>query len=504
MYKILIVDDERNEREGIARLIRKYGYDLEVHLAANGEEALSIFEKVKIDILLTDIQMPLMSGMELISQVNQRGWSPVCIIYSAYGRFDYAQSAIRLGVLQYLLKPINLTEFEKLFQDVFRICKEKEERLNEQKMMEQNLRDEQEEKIARSLLVYLESNENEELEELRELEGAVWTPILFSGYSNIAIKYWENYLEDIHRIFGIENLVVNRGDSQFLLLLKDSELSEKEVTKKCSEVLKLSKSKYFTEMFIVAGNACSTLGELKKEYEQIAEHLDYQFFRSESMFLYNRNGALRKTSDVLSLYFEKILTSAKLSDFKGMREEFQKVFHYVESQEGFSSIYIKYHFSEIVKKCCELLHREETLLQIVEEIYCAQSIQGMKDSVLSLIESLEKNHDQNVEESRLVSKAKQLVQENYRDCTLSVAAIAEELHVSAAYLSALYKMETGQTLIKYISRYRIEKAKELLVTTNYKISDVAERVGYLNTSYFISLFKNTTGDSPAKYREKKL
>ena len=115
MYTILIADDERNERTGIEKLLRHFQYDLKIVQAANGREALAVFEHSHIDILLTDIKMPFLGGIDLIKQVHKGGWDPICIIYSAYGEFEYAQNAIALGVVQYLLKPIKRGEFQELF-----------------------------------------------------------------------------------------------------------------------------------------------------------------------------------------------------------------------------------------------------------------------------------------------------------------------------------------------------------------------------------------------------
>lgn len=499
MYKILIADDERNEREGIARLIRKYGFDLEICFAVNGEEALAICEKEKIDILLTDIQMPLMTGIELIEQINQRGWTPVCIIYSAYGEFEYAQNAIRLGVLQYLLKPIKLKEFEALFQEVFAICEEKKQRKQEQDKLKKTLQTEQQEKLAKDLLGYLESTQPTETEPFAE---DLLTPILVSGYSGMLIKYWENYQQELKNIFGEELVIINRGEMQILLLIPDVTITEQEMSRECHRLIEITRKKYQCEIFVVAGNTVNSCKELKREYLQMVEHLDYQFFTSESTFLCNKNGVVRKNTEMLPLHFEKIMTYARLNDYDNMKQEFLKAFDYVEKEEGFSSIYIKYNFSEIVKRCCEVLHREEQLLQIVVEIYECTSIAQMETLILDMLDVMAKTGKRNFGENRLVMLAKQAVQQRYSDCTLSVASIAQDLNVSAAYLSTLFKMEAGQTLIKYIAQYRMEKAKEMLTTTNMRISDIAEKVGYFNTSYFISLFKNNVGESPAKYREK--
>ena len=116
--KILLVDDEREEREGISWLIKKYKYPLEIVQAANGKEALQCIEKYKIDILFTDVKMPVMNGLELAKEVYKRWPEIKIIIYSAYGEFDYAKQALEANAVSYLLKPIEIEEFQKLMVSV--------------------------------------------------------------------------------------------------------------------------------------------------------------------------------------------------------------------------------------------------------------------------------------------------------------------------------------------------------------------------------------------------
>ena len=112
MYNILIVDDEKKEREGIALLLKRFGFPLRTAFAQNGEDALKIMEKNHFDILLTDIKMPYMDGIQLIRETQKRGLNPICIIYSAYGEFEYAKKAMASGVSNYVLKPVDPAEFE--------------------------------------------------------------------------------------------------------------------------------------------------------------------------------------------------------------------------------------------------------------------------------------------------------------------------------------------------------------------------------------------------------
>ena len=175
---------------------------------------------------------------------------------------------------------------------------------------------------------------------------------------------------------------------------------------------------------------------------------------------------------------------------------------YVEENIGFSSIYIKYNFSEIIKKCYESVGNEVQMMKSLENIYEARTLEEMKAVVEDIVQEFFKEEGKTGSDNRVVGLVMDIIKQDYGNSTLSVALLAEKIGISAAYLSTLFKMEMGENLAKYISRYRIEKAKELLDTTNMKISDIAERVGYFNVSYFISLFHMNVGCSPSKYREK--
>lgn len=505
MYRILIVDDETRERNGIEKLIHRYQYELEVYQAADGKDAIGIMENTNVDILLTDIKMPVMTGMELIEQVHKNGWNPVCIIYSAYGEFEYAQNAIALGVMQYLLKPIKLDEFQELFHRVIELCDAKERQKSENDMLKQMLKTDEDAKFYRHLLSYLEM-ETDCVEEARRkiFDGREWIPIILSSYSYLFARYWENYESDLKKLFLQAVIIINKDDTQTLLIIsKDVMKTIKKTEEICEELISISREKYQSEIFIVVGGVSRSPEELRMEYRRIQEQLDYQFFISESTyFLENQVGFIRKQSDMLTLYFKKVETCARLEDFAGMRKEFAKAFEQIEKSSGFSSIYVKYTFSEGIKHCCEILNKKERMLKVVEDIYDSNSIQQVKCAVFQLIDELERTQRKETDEGRFVPLAKGIIHDHYQEYTLSVSTVADELHISAAYLSTLFKVETGQNIVKYISNYRLERAKELLETTNIRVGDVAEKVGYLNASYFISLFRNTTGYSPAKYRER--
>lgn len=517
MYRILIVDDEKKEREGIALLIRRFGIQLEYELAENGEEALKRIEKKHFDILLTDIRMPYMDGIQLIRGVQELGKSPVCIIYSAYGEFEYAQNAISLGVLEYLLKPIELDAFKELFEKVIHLCDEKKEIIQKQEEIIQYQEEAVIQRLGWKLLTYLEGEGEETLsEELKQTvedelnnvfnpETEFYIPVLVSSYSNLFVRVWDEYRQEIESQFGDSTLIFNNTDNQiFVLLICDKESFRlSRIRKKCEFLIDVTQKKYQSDLFVVLGKSCESLSQLRKEYGELKEQVDYQFFIQKSQLLvHDESYFFKKENDMLGLYFERIFNCARMQDYKGMLKEFKKVFHYISKENGFSSIYVKYTFTDAIKRINEYASADIDLIPYIEQIYQAKNIEYVSESIETCLAEMEHHKKEEHNENRLVRMAKEIVYEKYSENNLNVSFIADELNVSSAYLSNLFKVETGTNLVKFITKYRLERAKELLTQTNMKIGDIAQKVGYLNVSYFTSIFRNYEGCSPLQYREK--
>lgn len=516
MYRILIVDDEKKEREGIALLIRRFGIQLKTELAANGEEALILLRKKHFDVLLTDIKMPYMDGIQLIRSVQELGQTPICIIYSAYGEFEYAQNAISLGVLEYLLKPIELEAFQELFKKVICLCDEKEKDTQKQAEIIQYQEEAIIQRLGWELLTYLDGEENKSYSELEQKIEDEWKnifnpdlefciPVLIFSYSNLFVRAWDEYRQEIEEQFGRKTMIFNNTDNQIFMLLiceKDNfKLSR--YKKQCEVLIDTTQKKYQSDLFVVLGKECESLSQLKKEYGELKDQMDYQFFIQKSrLLIHDESYFLRKENNMLGLYFERIFNCAKMQDYKGMVKEFQKVFHYLSDENGFSSIYVKYTFTDAIKRINEYTNADIDLIPYIEQIYHAKNIENVSISIGTCLAEMENHKKEEHNENRLVRMARDIVYDKYNENNLNVSFIADELSVSAAYLSNLFKVETGINLVKFITQYRMERAKELLVQTNMKIGDVAQKVGYLNVSYFTSIFRNQEGCSPIQYREK--
>lgn len=508
VLRLLIADDEEKERDGIERLLVQGGFSFEITKAVNGEDALHLIEKQEFDVLLTDIKMPFLNGIQLIEAVQNLGKRMVFIIYSAYGEFEYAQSAVSLGVLKYLLKPIEIEEFHKLFSDVEQLCLEQARAEEEREQDAASLRSF---KLERLLLTLLESDNDHQnviieraIEISPELAQLNYTPVLVSDRKAQLSGCWETFCQDVEQMTEEPMFFILNGDNQALLLLfqKRKTRDTEKLRVKLGKLLDKAKTRNNLELLLVVGRTLQGLEELRSEYSTLEMQLEYQFFLSGgAVFFHDRDYLFSTEQDMVALYFDRIYNSVRVGSLEEAQFEFERVFQHVEENIGFSPIYIKYVFTEGIKEIYSIMGHEMKLSRIVESVHLANSFEEIKKTVRNMLASFAKQPEV-VAENRVVKMAKELVFQQYSHGGMGLAYIADKLEVSPAYLSSLFKKETGQNLVKFITEYRMDKAKEMLRQSNKRISDVSAAVGYANQSYFIALFRGREGMSPSQYREK--
>lgn len=512
MFKILIVDDEKKERDGIESLINYFEFDLDISKASNGEEALRKINSERFDILLTDIKMPIMDGIKLLDNIQKINQDMIFVIYSAYGEFEYAQNAISLGVYKYILKPIQFQEFKKVFEEIIELCHIKNKRKKISEKLNEQFSEIQSYKLEKQILTLIENKQVpiELLSEVVELESRFSSekhiPVLLSSPTNLFVIYGEQIEKKINCLFKEDVLNMNIADNQILLLIFLKTVDKKweeDFKRKFESLIKAIIQKYNSQMLVVIGNVLSGLSELNKEYDTLAQLSDYQFFMHESGILFhNQNLMYHAEVDMMTLYLEKMYNEFKAKNYKAVDDELTRIYDFIEEHTGFSSIYVKYIFTEAIRKICDISNYHVDLTEIVEKIYQVNSLNQMKEVIENVIEYIIKNDVEEQSENRIVKMAKRIIFDQYYDSNLSLSKIASELHVSPSYMSSLFKVETGENLVKYITQYRIKRAKDLLRETNMKICDICKNVGYHNHSYFTSIFSNIEGLSPGEYRER--
>lgn len=499
MYRILIVDDEKIERSGIKFLLKQLGIQCETAEAPNGKAALEYLKEHEVDILLTDVRMPFMDGLELIEHIMEEKKSIQTVIFSGCSEFEYARQAIRLGVSNYILKPVDPKEFERTMTQVIQTL--------EQSREEQNLRDKSMEYLKEHLLYLLVNGiQGRELEEInRNL-----LPVSFSKeYRRLML------LEFSGDFFGKKGLdfkgaicaqipqigqYLNLNVSQSLLFFCDGSLDFVSIGEQICDFVK---RQYSSDCYLaISSDITGTLEQALEETESLMER---RFYHPSCRVYYS--GMKHDTDSMIQIDDDTLLKQMrqdiKMQDGAGLQEHFDRFCEKYDGKTAFSHIYIKFLFSNLLKDFFLSLPDadEKELNREIEILYKAEHFHAIREQLNRNIERLKETFSQNFQTShREIDLVKQYIS-NHCGEELSVDKLADMVYLTPSYLSSLFKKETGQNLSKYIKACRMEKAKNLLEHTMIKIVDISAMCGYPNVSYFCSSFREYYGSSPQRYRE---
>lgn len=376
VYNLLLVDDEKPIREKLINNTDWTGNDYQVFAAADGAEALKIIKTKGIDILVTDIQMPKLSGMNLIEKARESSSQLKVIVISGFAEFEYAQKSIRFGVNEYLLKPFRS---KKLLEVVNK---------------------------ARDELIKEKNNE----QRLASLRAEMSSYINENKLSSIY-----NWLID-DQFFQHQSLIMDRIDLNAVLKRGSRE-------------------------------------DVLKTVNKIIDELNNADLNREKLYV--------------------VLNNLILESFK------------------------------IIK---DLDYRVEDLLEIINKDRIEKiDSNNLKEIEIILKEFLLRLHDlisfnPNDKNQKIIKEMKEYIADNYQD-GITLSELARKFNLSSGHLSNLFHEETGESFSDYLNMIRLNKAKELLKTTDDKIYQIADQLGFNDAYYFSSWFKKLVGASPTTYRD---
>lgn len=516
MYSILIVDDEKLECNGIKSLISKYEFPFEIIEANNGRDALNYLQNTHVDILFTDIKMPSMNGIELSKHARALRPDLKIIIFSAYGEFDYAKQAIGLNVFHYILKPIDVDEFRTVMSRVIQQCSDEENTKKNQEKL---------------LLGYEKSIVYEKEKVLFNLlNGKEFDSSFEANAINTGIDFFKNHIQmifiDCSKRFFDVNEEVFRGKLNTILkynydcfslneqqciifihiplgeYLKKAELSEigKAIKDFIEKGFKLS-------CFTVIGRLVNNTGSIHEEYNALEQVLEYRFFIEGSAILFVEDYMTHNvhSSHYVDEIINKIYNFIEMADHNSTRESIGLLYEYIKNTGGLSSIYVKHIFILIIKKILDTNQIKDIakFSSYLETIYTTNNIGELKDIMTSIINDIYNDSSLNIEEDnrKVIEQVLTLISNKYPD-DLGVEYIADKVYMSPNYLGHLFKKQMGINITRYIMEYRLTRAKEFLETTNLKVNDICKKTGFSSNSYFIHLFRNYFGITPAQYRER--
>ncbi len=539
MLKIFLVEDEYVVREGIKNIDwSAHGYEF-CGEASDGEIALPLIRKKLPDIVITDIKMPFMDGLELAGLIRKEFPDIEIVILSGYEEFGYAQEAISLGVSKYLTKPIGAQELLKELDEISEIVEQKkvdrEISLRYQHDMEEDtIRNR---KVFFNDLVAGNTSVSELLvrsDELGlDLRASMYCILLCTAYidSHDEDEYDRSYHEMYTRLHKWAEsrsgvfIIFNRDlDGQAVLFkADDAEQLQNNIDISCREFLNIVSDYEYVRYYSGIGCPVERLSELGRSFDVASAAYAHRFFDKTNRIV---NG----NESPVDLYGGRGTgkEDVELGAIDARKLDREGLVHFIKTGDRAECDYF---VDEFIDNACgdalqSMLFRQYVTMDVYFAIvdfvtglgYGKDSVEA-PDSGMNVASGVDSVREYckrlilsaiDLRETVSHSKYKDVtdkvigyIEEHYADEDLSLNVLAEHVRFSPNHLSMIFSQETGETFSKYLIEYRIGKAKEALKCTSLKSSEIAMQVGYRDPHYFSYMFKKVTGMTPTQYREGK-
>lgn len=501
MFRLIIADDEIRIREGFTRIVNweELGFRV-VGCYADGGQVLEHLKREHADVVLTDIKMKQIGGLEVAQQIYEHYPNTVCVLVSAHQEFDFAHAAIAAGVKEYLFKPTRLADIRRVFSSIAQELERESELMEKQAQAHRKY--EEMNQLWRSQFLYdlymgaLRKSDTAD-EQARhyypdfEKHGVL---LCFLGFS--ADETQEETRDVLRRLFqgsagGLEYDPVSIKPSRLTVMaIFDADRDEME--------------KRFQEQIAdLVAQALETSG-IQMEIDEFRRYDNLQAFIDRPRFKATGQAEKKSTLDASAsqafLSRQRLLFSYLTS--RSFDQARALVYEIVERLRPFSldmqhSILIDT-AARIQTKLVDLQLAPHTMPRYDLLMAAAEPLQ-LTEWFENTIEQWMRSIPATNTPQQVVSQIKSYITENFAD-QISLDVVAEHVFLSPVYVSRLFKQETGENFTDFITRIRIEKAKELLGCPEILVCDVGQRVGYPNPRYFYRVFKHMTGYTPSGYR----
>lgn len=525
MKNILIIDDNPLVTKTLTQNISWHSLDCTVTHTLN--DALPVMDLLKtetVDIIIADIQMPGLSGLEMSRQVLLSYPFTKIILISAYEDFQYVQEAIRLGVYDYIEKPINN---EYLYQIISKACQQidldhkiqRQLTASKPALREKFFLDILRCSAKEAAYYYREYPEFLDISIESKYHLCVYIKIPHSGstklYTGIRkfhtdLLAFENSLLRIFEDFTLCHLVHN-GNSLILILGQTTDSPESFLNYVETFLTGfLTSGLNFNPLFGI-GNVITSFWNIRQSWENAKLALEYSFFTPEENPI--RFDDISRKPFTLDLNLER--KSEKIIQFicqnqKDNLQEYLNQFYEEISTQTTNKNSLFFSITEIAWKILNFLHKmgldpahmNNSLIPDLGNTRQFSTSRALIDWLYQLCVTAcdELNSSISHYQKRMAIMADQYMQAHYSDSGLSLNELAQHIHVSPVHLSATYKKQTGQTITDALSHIRISQAQDMLANTNLTIREISEKAGFSNQFYFSACFKKITGQPPSSFR----
>jgi len=531
MYTIIIADDENVMRRGISKTIEDYGKDKfkVIAMAKNGKDGLESIKKYKPDIILSDIRMPLMTGLEMIEASRNLGIYSKVIFLSGFGEFEYVKSAINLKVETYLLKPVPPQELMNILNDIAK-------KISEENVLTSHIIENMpvmKQKFFSDLLVKHYKDDDYVESELKFYN----IPIIKGDFLVLIFKIDDynnkDYIDEImenqlckYAIFNISTELLSNTfkivsyyseNDEFTIIINygyDEEKNLLEVYNVCYNICEKVEQHLKTTVTIALGKVFSGFSGISKSYSDALNSIEHRHILGRNRIITMEDVKLLdkiESEDLeLNSYEDRLIADIKLCKKERARALLKDIQNML-IKDKFSlnqiriiaiqilTIIIKEisnwssENSKIFQKNFHLVSAKINSLNTIYDIFGALS-----KTIDEIIFTIDNEH--NTQQKLIVEQAIKYIEKNYHMESLSLSDVASRVHINSSYLSTLFKKETNENFIDYLTRMRMEKAQMLLRNETLKAYEISNAIGYSNPQYFSLCFKKFTGYSPLQYK----
>lgn len=513
MMKIVIVEDEIRIREGIANLIQKIGKEYEITgIAKNGIEGLDIIRSKNPDLVIMDIRMPEMDGLEMLSQLKQQGVQVKAIVLSDYSEFSYAQKAIKLGVSEYLIKPIAIGELTQALKNIENQLKQEQKNQADHPEMLRSL----ENVFSNILLGEMPINQ-----ELSSFLSRVYQIDAEMDFVAVLNYMGDQYEQEAGKLKGRLCSILNERAALDYCMLELPKIRESLVVlyhfddshgleRWFQNTVLPQVHKEISGGLAVGWIFFRGIANMKASVNILQKHMDWNIILGdEIMVSYPKVTQIQTVPLTYPIEIENRMRVALCSmDIPRLKKENQAFQEYFRKDNLYSpkevkECYVRFLWTMInVAKEIDFVQFQGLEQQVLlENIMSAVTERELKKTLCFLMDRVtDEAGEEPPSANIMIQRAKSLVHEFYNQ-GITLDEIAAKLNVSPEYLSTQFHKEIGTNFSAYIKNFRIKKAKELLLGTDLKLYQISEKVGYGDPKHFSKVFREFTGQIPAEYRK---
>ncbi|MEN8907963.1 MAG: response regulator [Clostridiales bacterium] len=527
MYSIIVIDDEFIVREGVKKNIswNEYGFDL-VGDCENGFEAIEYIDELKPDVVITDICMPFIDGIELSRYITEKHPLTKIILLTGYDDFEYAQQAVKLKIFDYILKPITATELRKVLVKLKKELDEEVKKLDDLNRLKVQLNESLpllKERYLNNLIsgnlknysninrlnhFGIDKNKKNFLVFVSDLDSSSESSLLEEDQELFYYAVY-NICEEITN----ENTVVFQNNDNLIvaILSFDKEDEILEYSYKVTEKIRQTVEKYLKVTITTGiGEICYSIFDISKSYKSACSALDYRFIAGNNKVINisDFEGKSIKDNKINIKWEGKIVFAIKTSTLDDIESTIFNFVKYIKESKG--SIEDSYYQIQLIVISIIGYLNELEITQkdvfgntnILNQVYKLKTLEEtkkwLKEICFQTSDYISGKRENYCKVQAL--KAKDYILKNYSDKNLNLSSICKYILVSTSYFSSFFKIYTGYTFVEYLTKVRIEKASELLKSTDLKTYEIAEKVGYSDPHYFSLIFKKIMSFTPSYYR----